>query len=991
MIELDIENLIVNIEKNDKISINNLSEIIIKNYKENKFQNEYEKLLQNIEKNGMILNIIGEIYENKCCELEKAYEFYIKASENNNFVAKFNLAKWYEKGIFFKKNIEKAIEIYSLLANAGHANSLYRLGHLYDIGEEVPKDLKKAKFYYEKLIEKNDRNAMFNLAMIYLKFNEEIEAILLLKKSLKLGNYDSAALLGSIYEKKEDYEKAYEYYTLGAVNNNGKSYFGLGILYEKGKGVKKDLNKAKEYYIEALNSGYEKARTFLAVLGKYNIEDIKLLELRAKEGDIGAKGVLARYNYEKKNYEKAKLYALEASIMGYSDSFFILGAIESNINKNYQNAIKYYSKGREMNNPYCMSSEAWCYFKIKDYSNAEKLYLEYLEKYNENDYIYTMLMRIYSALGSFEFVEKYFNLIKEKDKIEESKRMYAFAKYKTHSYLEAINIYKNLSELKPGDYQIMIHCYMKLEKYKDAKLILEEIKKKQILKDKILQIEKEITNSIEKNELKNLTKDEIFLNEITKKIEKNLTNIEPLKYSLISEEKIKDKVYEEKDIIFCALGGGNEIGASSYFINIDGDKFLIDCGLRVKKDFYNESFPRFRFLYEKGLITSKEIDGIFLTHGHLDHIGSLVAVKQEFNDVPVYSSAVTKDLAYFLLNEINFTEKSEFFDEKLTLQKYEQLILEKIINNIYEKKIGEYFSCKNCKIQFFEAGHILGARMCLIEKNGFKILITGDFSEFNQHTISSYKLPNNLEVDLLITESTHYNIDDTNSRESEINKFINELKKNLIYTNGNILIPAFSIGRAQEVAMILKEAMSSEIIPKIPVYIDGTAKIVSRIYEKHGVKIYDNFIKEAPSNLIYNFDEESSIIISSSGMLLENCKASRYAEKIMTKPENAIIFTGYLSPESKGKKLLEAYENEQETFKLNNKKLPLNCLVSSVNLGAHVTQKGIINLIEKVNPKKVVLIHNNSYFSENNLYMKLKKEFRNIEILQGYNRLVMYL
>lgn len=112
---------------------------------------------------------------------------------------------------------------------------------------------------------------------------------------------------------------------------------------------------------------------------------------------------------------------------------------------------------------------------------------------------------------------------------------------------------------------------------------------------------------------------------------------------------------------------------------------------------------------------------------------------------------------------------------------------------------------------------------------------------------------------------------------------------------------------------------------------------------------------------------------------------------IISKPENAIIFTGYLSPESKGKKLLEAYENEQETFKLNNKKLPLNCLVSSVNLGAHVTQKGIINLIEKVNPKKVVLIHNNPYFSENNLYMKLKKEFRNIEILQGYNRLVMYL
>ena len=823
--------------------------------------------------------------------------------------------------------------------------------------------------------------------MICLKQNEEIEGIKLLKEAFELKNYEAPASLGAYYERKKEYNKAYYYYSIGAENSNGKACFGMGILYEKGKGVTKNLNKAREYYTLALNCGYERARQFLVSLGNYTLSDIEVLEKQALEGDILAKGILARYNYEKANYQKAKIYALEASVMGYNDSFLVLGLIESKVNKNYINAIKYFEKGKERGISYCLSEEANCYLKLKNNEKAEELFLEYIDKYSGNDFIYKKLVQIYSNLNKSEFVEKYYNLIKNKD--NSVKKSYAFFKYKSKAYLEASEIYETL-ELKSGDYSNLTKCYIEMEELEKAKSIIEKIKNDENLKEKIPELLKKIEALEKKKENENISEDEKILNDIKDNIQHNSTIVESLKYELLIKEEKKDNI-EIKDITFCALGGGNEIGASSYFINIDNLNFLIDCGLRVKRNIYNESFPKFNFLYEKKLLKNNNLNGIILTHGHLDHVGSLIAAREEFKNTPIYSSAVTKDLIYFLLNEINFTEKSEFFDNNLNLRKYEQLLLEKTIFSIYEKKIGEVIPIDDCKIQLFEAGHILGARMCLIEKDGYKILITGDFSDFDQESISKYRIPENLKVDILITEGTHYNINKETDREDETKKLILEIKKNLIYSKGNILIPAFSIGRAQEIALILKKAILQNKLPKVPVYVDGTAKIVSNIYEKHGISIFDDIIKEAPNNLIYSFDNEKSIIISSSGMLLENCKASRYIEKIISKTENAVIFTGFLSPDSKGYKLLKAYETGQEKFLINGKKIPLNSYVSSVNLGAHTTQQGIINLIEKVSPNKVVLVHNNPIFSQNNLFNTLKNKFEKIEILQSYNKLVMHL
>lgn len=990
----NFDNLIKRIEEKDISVRYDLENLIENKSKSKEFENLYEKIIERVSGNGVIQNIIGEIYENSFNNYEEALKFY-KASfeENSNFVAALNIARWYERGIFFKENFKKAFDLYSLVAQTGNSNACYRLGYFYEMGKNVPIDLKKAIFFYQKATLSNNRDAYFNLGMIYMKQKQEKLAIIAFEKAIELNNHDALWALGSYYEKNLDYEKAFSLYSQGEKVLNGTCIFFLGILYEHGKGVQKNLIKAREYYSKAVEFGNDNARKYLMSLGEYTKDDINFLETKANSGDMGAKQILAKYFYDKKDYEKAKSYALETSFFGSLQSIHILGLIELN-SKNYMQAINFFQKAVESKFIPSMISQAWTYYLIKDYTNSEKIYLEVLSLTNrEIPSILKILGDICCSKKQYEKAENFYKKIPNYLEDYKILKSLGYIKFLKEEYQEAIELYLSLKDIKVGDYGIIATCFYKIEDYENALkyttigLNIDSGNKQ--LKSISLNIERELKKLKENS----MTNDDILLNNIIENIIEDKDNIEP-KYSLITEELNETSIY--KDVKFCALGGGNEIGASSYFIEVDNKKFIIDSGFRIKENSNNEYFPKFISLIENNLLEDQNnLEMILLSHGHLDHVGSLVAAFERFKNTPIFASGVTKDLAYFLLNEVNFTEKSEFFDDNLSLKKYEQLALEKVISSISTKNINEEIIGDGYKIKFFEAGHILGARMILMDFNGYKILFTGDFSEFTQKTVSEYKLPENLKVDLLITESTSFNNNEIDNREENIEKLIKSINSTLEFGDGSILIPAFSIGRAQEIARILGDAIKNGKITKnIPVYIDGTAKVVSKIYEKHGVKIYDEIVKEAELSHVHKFYQEQSIIISSSGMLLNGCKASRYVEKILPGVKNSIIFTGYLSPKSIGRRLISAYDDNLETFSINNKKVPLNAKVELISLGAHATQKGIEELIDKVEPRKVLLIHNNANFlEENNLFDKLRKKYdeKNIEINLSYNKLVTFL
>ena len=405
--------------------------------------------------------------------------------------------------------------------------------------------------------------------------------------------------------------------------------------------------------------------------------------------------------------------------------------------------------------------------------------------------------------------------------------------------------------------------------------------------------------------------------------------------------------------LFFPIGGGNEIGASSYFIQLNGGKFLLDSGIRLGA---HENSPRFTALFEEEILDGLwDLDAVLISHGHLDHVGSLPTVVHEAREISIYATRPTKDIVEAQLKP---RRVDEAFIDVQVVNEFNEKRVQRVIENIVPIEWGQPIHLKDCQITFFCAGHILGAAMIYIETDSGNVLFTGDFTPFDQMTVPGYRVPDNLEVDLLITEST-YGYQETkhiNNITDEREIFALKIEK-CLGENGNVLIPAFAIGRSQEVALILQNLIDEGKLAPFTIYIGGLAQYFCEIYERYKVKVFDSNIQKAPRDLEGNLDVFSGIIVASSGMLLDKSASAKYAEKILPDPRSTIFFSGYLDEESPGHKLDWLSRSKGESFWLNGKSIPVNATVDTYRLSAHTDNEGILTLIEKLHPQKVIFVH----------------------------------
>ncbi|MGC8495884.1 MAG: MBL fold metallo-hydrolase RNA specificity domain-containing protein [Candidatus Micrarchaeia archaeon] len=407
-------------------------------------------------------------------------------------------------------------------------------------------------------------------------------------------------------------------------------------------------------------------------------------------------------------------------------------------------------------------------------------------------------------------------------------------------------------------------------------------------------------------------------------------------------------------------GGAGEVGRSCIMISTEKTKILLDAGVKLGE---KEEYP----MIEDSKFS--EIDGIFITHAHLDHCGYLPHIYTAGYSKTVYATKPTIELTNVLLSDyMHISNPQNVTKEGLEKLRKSYKIIE------YNKP----FKLNDLEITFIPAGHIVGSAMIKVSDGKKSILYTGDIHLAKTRLLDGATV-DGISSDTLVTESTYASKNDVFEKESAIAKSMLKSINDTIDAGGKIIIPSFAVGRAQEVLLFLDDYINSGIMRKVPIYVDGMINKSMRIY-RHNViycrdelqkKIlmsdYDpfkssNFVpveKKSMRSKIVS-EDQSNIIVTTSGMLTGG-PVMYYLSKMAGNSANKLILVGYQAEGTLGRALLEG----SNKIRINNKEIEVKLKVENFHLSAHADRRQLEQLLSKIKGlKNVFIMHGEKRKSE---------------------------
>jgi metallo-beta-lactamase family protein len=449
-------------------------------------------------------------------------------------------------------------------------------------------------------------------------------------------------------------------------------------------------------------------------------------------------------------------------------------------------------------------------------------------------------------------------------------------------------------------------------------------------------------------------------------------------------------------------GGAETTTGSMHVLEHDGTRILLDCGLfqgsRRKALEINQNLP-----FKAG-----DIETVLLSHAHIDHSGNLPTLHKRGYEEKIYCTHATRDLVSIMLKDAAYIQARD--------AEYLQKMGKDVVGPLYTVEDAEltmwHFATvgyrqkfrihPNIKVEFFDAGHVLGSALTKIylERNGEQTTVVYAV-DMGRKNLPILRDPENVgDADYLIIESTYggrYHSDIT-----EAGALLAEVVNRTAQRGGKVIIPAFSLERTQELVYVLRELKDQNTIPDLPIYIDSPLAVnLTDIFRLHP-ECFDretnevlaneedpfggnrcHYVRSVQGSKQLNHKKEPHIIISASGM----CEAGRILHHLKNNVENSantVLIVGYQAEGTLGRRIVDGAKEIKvfgEVYKMNAEVVQLD------TFSAHADENDLVDYIKNLesDPKQIFLVHGEKTAREK-LHDAVKEKLGIDTLLPGYGQ-----
>ncbi len=400
------------------------------------------------------------------------------------------------------------------------------------------------------------------------------------------------------------------------------------------------------------------------------------------------------------------------------------------------------------------------------------------------------------------------------------------------------------------------------------------------------------------------------------------------------------------------FGGAQQVTGACYLLEEGATKILIDCGLfqcpRFCEKQNGEEFP----------FNPADIDAVFITHGHIDHIGRVPKLARDGFRGKIYSTEPTQEFAAIMLEDsLGVLEKEARREGEEVF--YSENDIARVLAAWEGKPYHERISVGSFTVTIKNAGHILGSAIYEVDIAGAaptRIVFTGDLGNSPApllQPVEYVKGAHYLVIESVYGDRVHENV-------TERKKKLEQVIEDTVASGGTLMIPVFSLERTQELLFEMNELVENKRIPRVPIFLDSPLAIkATAVYHKHGdlfnkaartlIKAGDDLFRFPDLQFTEATEESKSInavpapkvIIAGAGMM-QGGRITHHAKRYLPDPKSTILFIGYQAAGSLGRRIFDGADK----VTIHGETIPVRAKVAAIGgYSAHADSDALFEFV----------------------------------------------